>query len=87
VKNARPALKRKIKTVPLPLWHIIVYADENDDTVVAEHEDVPNSDLLQLLNSIREEMRAATYNEELNEQYDSKNEISITPVFNAEDIE
>lgn len=70
-----------------PPWHIIVYADEDDDTVVSEYEDIPDYDLPAVLGSIREKMRVSHTDDELDEHYTPENEISITPMFEDEDLE
>jgi hypothetical protein len=72
--------------VEQPLWHIIVFFNEHDSTVVVEYEDIPDTDLPALLGSIREKMRVSHVGDEPDENYTPDNEISITPVFEEEDL-
>jgi hypothetical protein len=69
-----------------PLWHIIVYATEDDTTVVVEYEDIPDNDLPAILGNIREKMRVNHVGDEPDELYTPENEISITPVFEEDDF-
>ena len=62
-------------------WHIIVYASEDDDEVISEHEDIPDSDLAPLLGSLRMKMHGRVYDEIEQARYSPDNEISITPIF------
>ena len=60
------------------LWNICVWQGADDDTLVTEHEDIPDMALMSLLTEIRSKMRDGVYDAELDEQYSSDNEITLT---------